>query len=83
MSSRLYVCVGGGGGGGGLCIIGGRCQKYHFCCDKHVLVVTNICREKHVFLCDKGFAATSILLLRPNTFVAAKMILVTAPSNDS
>ena len=50
-------------------------QKYA-CGDKYLSRETRVC-------CDKGFVATSILLLRPNTFVAAKMILVTAPSSDS
>ena len=30
-------------------IIGGSCHKYHFCCDKHMFVVT-----KHIFCRDKN-----------------------------
>ena len=30
------------------------CHKYHFCCDKHVFVVT-----KHVFCCDKSMLAAT------------------------
>ena len=76
-------------------IIGRSCRRHHFCCaksfccNKHVfcrvLRQTSFrcgkifCRDKH-----KSFVMISILLSRQNTsFVATKIILVVAPTNDT
>ena len=74
------VCV-WGGGGEGLCIIGGSCQKYHFCCDKHVFVATDKSMLAETKVC---FVATKDVFYRDkHVFVATKVILVAATANDS
>ena len=40
-------------------IIGGSCHKCHFCCNKHVFVIT-----KHIFCRNKTSGTTDILVLR-------------------
>ena len=63
------------------------CVTANICCDKNILqyllwqkyfAATNICCDKH------NFVTTSILLsLQKTCFVATKIILVAAPTNDS
>ena len=47
-------------------IIGRSCHKYHFCCDKHVFVTTNIC-------CDRSFVKTNIFCCDKHNFVMTKV----------
>ena len=74
------------------------CHNNFFCPDKHTFVVTklvatklffaaNICHDKSFvvtkyFCCDKSFVATKDMFCDDKTFVATKIILATAPTND-
>ena len=50
-------------------ITGGSCYKYHFCCDKHLFVMT-----EHVFCRDKGMPLASTTLLSQQNYVCRDKI---------